>query len=78
MISLWFKTKARFGFCHQLLLKELDGRVTKRKDFGKNFPFSNFWKFRNRFWYQLKNFFIDKLSILLELRYVFLTIFTHY
>ena len=39
--------------------------------------FSNFWKFRNRFWYQLKTCF-DKLLILSELRYFFVKILTLY
>ena len=37
-----------------------EGRETKKHDFGTIFfifKFWNFWKFRNRFWYQLKQIF---------------------
>ena len=44
IISSWFKWKARFGFCHQLLLKL--PRVTVKKDkktwFRQVFSFSSF------------------------------------
>ena len=40
--------------------------------------FSNFWKFVNRFWYQVKKMIFDKLSILSELRYFSVKILTYY
>ena len=42
MISLWFKIKLRFGFWIN--------------DIGA--IFSNLWKFRNKFWYQLRQKFL--------------------
>ena len=39
---------------------ESNGRVTKRQDFRKKFSFpnvTNFWKFINQLWYQLKKLF---------------------
>ena len=39
--------------------------------------FSNFWKFRNKFWYHLKKCFY-KLSIHSKLQYLFVNILTHY
>ena len=60
---LWFKTKARFGFRHRLLLKlwRVRGKRNKKEIFGIIFfffKFSSFWKFGNRFWYQLKQMFL--------------------
>ena len=64
-----------FGNC-----KNSDRRITKKQDFGKNFfHFQVFQAFGNSeidFGISLKNVF-DKLSIHLELRYVFIKILTH-
>ena len=58
MVSWWFKSKAYFGFCHQLLMKlsRVRGKRNKQAwfgawfrdmisghDFGTVFLFSNFW-----------------------------------
>ena len=48
MILLWFKTEARLGFRHQLLLKEPEGRVTKQHDFVTIFLIFKFLKIFER------------------------------
>ena len=60
MISLWFKIKLRFGFCHRLLLKlsRVRGKRSKKKKHDIGAIFSNLWKFRNKFWYQLRQKFL--------------------
>ena len=62
MISSWFKTKARFEFCHKLLLKlQKFRRKRNQNTWSLVFPFlifPNFLKFRNRFWYQHKKTFL--------------------
>ena len=65
MISNWFKTKVRFRFCHQLIMKlsRVKGkRKNNNKKIGATFSFSNlrnFWKFSNRFHCQLKQIFVN-------------------
>ena len=44
MNSQRYKTKARFGFCHQLLLK---GQREENMISGQFFSFSNFYTFGN-------------------------------
>ena len=48
MILLWFKTEARLGFRHQLLLKEPERRVTKQHDFVTIFLIFKFLKIFER------------------------------
>ena len=62
MIPWWLKTKV--PLCHQLLLKPQRFRRNRNilnrvsvKLFSFS-SFSNFWKFRNRFWDQLKKMFL--------------------
>ena len=63
MISLWFITKASFGFCHWLLLKlsRVRGKRNKKAWFCDNcFHFQIFWTFGNLdidFRINLKTFF---------------------
>ena len=50
---------ARFGFCYLETVKgqkEKKSKKEKKYDFGAMFFIhsSNFWKFKNRFWYSLK------------------------
>ena len=64
MISYQFKSKARFGFCHQLLLKLSRVRAKRNKKAwfrGNSCHFQYFLVFRNFWnwsWYQLEETFL--------------------
>ena len=60
MISLWFKIKLRFGFCHRLLLKlsRVRGKRSKKKSMISEEFFQTYGNleinFGIDFWYQHK------------------------
>ena len=66
MISKWFKTKARFGFCCQILLKVKSQKEEKQKIKILRKLFSTFGSLEIDFGINSKHA-SDKLSILSEL-----------
>ena len=66
MISLRFKTKVCFEFFSSIAFETVQSQTEENQKIFSISNFSNFWKYRNKFQYQLKKNVYDELPIISE------------
>ena len=66
MISLRFKTKVCFEFFSSIAFETIQSQTEEKQKIFSFSNFSNFWKYRDKFQYQLKKNVYDELPRISE------------